>query len=199
MVGEENIETMNAIILAGGKSSRMGFDKAFIKLKGRPLIERQIKVLKSIFQKIIIVTNKPNDYKFKRVKAVKDIMAGRGALSGIYTGLIASDSFYNFVIACDMPNLNLKLIKYMLRQKGAFDVVVPHIKKGYETLFAIYSKDCIMPIYKTIISENLRIRNFFKKVNVREIKEDDVKRFGSPNILFMNINTPSDLTRIHTD
>ena len=94
-----------------------------------------------------------------------------------------------------MPNLNLKLIKYIFKQKNGFDVVVPHLKKGYETLFAMYSKNCIIPIQKTLNSGNLRIKNFFNKVKVREIKEVEVKRFGDPDILFMNINTQDDLLK----
>lgn len=95
-----------------------------------------------------------------------------------------------------MPNLDLKLIKYMIRKKDSFDVVVPYIKKGYETLFAIYSKNCIIPISKAISSRDLKIRNFFKKVKVREIKMGEVKKFGDPDILFANINTPLDYTKI---
>lgn len=189
---------MNAIILSGGKSSRFGSDKAFIKLKGAPLIKRQIKLLKSIFKRIIVVTNNPKDYKFRGIKVVKDIISGCGPLSGIHAGLVASDSLYNFVVACDMPNLNLKLIKYMMRKTNAFDVVVPHLAKGYETLFAIYSKNCIIPIYKTLSLRDFRIRNFFKKVKVKEIRRKEVKRFGNPDILFANINTPLDYTKLVT-
>lgn len=203
---------MTAIILAGGKSSRFGSDKAFIKINGTPLIERQIRILKKIFsrqailkeggippkaeKKIIIVTNNPEKYKLRSVKIVSDIIPNRGPLGGIYSGLMYSDSFYNFVVACDMPNLNLKLIKYMIKQRNSFDVVAPHLAGGFETLFAIYSKNCIIPIHRTIVSKNLRIRDFFRKVKVREIKEAEVKRFGKPDILFMNVNTLSDYTEI---
>ena len=181
---------MTAIILAGGKSSRMGFDKAFIEIEGVPLIKRQLRLLGRVFKRVIIVTNSPRKYRLRTVKVIQDIIPGQGPLGGIYAGLIASSSFYNFVAACDMPFLNEALIRHMIKERDSFDVVVPRLKKGYESLFAIYSKNCIMPIHKTIASKNLRIRDFFKKVKVKEIKEAEVRRFGKPDILFMNINTP---------
>lgn len=187
---------MTAIILAGGKSSRFGLDKAFIKVRGLPLIISQIKLLKEIFKKIIIITNNPKRYKFKGVKIFQDIVPGKGPLGGIYTALTNSDTFYNFVIACDMPNLSPKLIKHILKQRNGFDVVVPHLKNGYETLFAIYSKNCIMPIYAILNSRDLRIRNLFKKVRVREIDEDEIKEFGDPDVLFTNINTQKEYAKL---
>ena len=183
---------MTAIILAGGKSSRMGHDKAFIEIEGVSLIRRQLALLRNLFKKIIIVTNEPQRYRFKGIKIVKDIIAGRGPLGGIHAGLRASDSFHNFVMACDMPNLNSGLIRYVIQEKDNFDVVVPYVKRRYESLFAIYSKNCIMPIYNALISKDLKIRNFFKAVKVRIIEATEIRKFGNPDILFANINTPSD-------
>lgn len=170
----------------------MGRDKSFIRFGDKELIEAAIDRLRGLFKDLIIVTNDPPRYQKYGIRTVADVLKDRGPLGGIHAGLLASDSLYNFVVACDMPNINLKLIDYMIKQKSGFDAVVPHLKKGYETLFAVYSKNCIMPIYETIESGRLRIRDFFEKVNVREVREDELKRFGSPKILFMNINTPSD-------
>ena len=190
------MKKITGIILAGGKSSRMGRDKSFIRLGNKELIGVVIDKLEALFKDLIIVTNNPPRYQKYALRTVTDVLKGRGPLGGIYAGLLASDSPYNFVVACDMPNLNPELIKYMIKEKNGFDVVVPHLKKGYEALFAVYSKSCIMPIYEAIRSENLRVRDFFKKVNVRELKEGEIKRFGSPDILFMNINTPLDYTKL---
>ena len=196
---------MNAIILAGGKSSRFGSDKAFIKIRGKVLlIERQLKLLKKVFKKIIIVTNQPHKYKVRGVKIIQDIIKDCGPLGGLYSGLEESDSFYNFVVSCDMPFLNLDLIRYMIRLKDGFDVVIPKLKKGFETLFAIYSKNCTLPIYEIlgkvrkvgVNSDNLRVTNFFKKVKLRKLNEKEIAKFGDPNILFMNINTREDLALV---
>lgn len=210
---------MTAIILAGGKSSRFGSNKAFIEIRGIPLIERELKLLKKVFNKIIIVTNQPHKsrsfykmlyslnkkgrdkYRIRNVKIIQDIIKDCGPLGGIYSGLEESDSFYNFVVSCDVPFLNLDLIRYMVRLKDGFDIVIPKLKKGFETLFAIYSKNCIAAIYKILSkarkpglnSDALKVTNFFNKVKLRKLNEKEISRFGDPDILFMNINTPEDL------
>lgn len=189
---------MTAIILAGGKSRRMGFEKAFIEIEGTPLIKRQLKLLKRLFRKIIIVTNNPDKYKLKGLRIIQDIIPDCGPLGGIYSGLIASDTFYNFVVASDMPFINLPLIKYMISQKHGFDVVVPRTKIGHEALFAIYSKNCLPTIYKVFNTNNFRVRKIFDKVRLKEVSEGQIKKFGDPEVLFMNINRPNDLCRIST-
>lgn len=184
---------ITAIILAGGKSSRMGYDKALIEIEGVTLIKRQLKLLKRFFKEIIIVTNSPQKYRLRGVKLIKDIIRGKGPLGGIYSGLIASSSFYNFVFACDMPFINSGLIKYMVSLKDNFDAVVPKPKKGYEPLFAIYSKDCIPKIRAIMRTGNLKVLNLFKKIKIRELKKKELSRFRDPLSLFMNINTKEDL------
>lgn len=190
------MKKITGIILAGGKSSRMGRDKSFIPLGHKELIEVVIDKLRALFEDLIIVTNNPSRYQKYGLRIVTDVLKDCGPMGGIYAGLLASETLYNFAVACDMPNLNLKLIEYMIKQKHGFDAVVPHLKKGYEALFALYSKNCIIPIYEAIKSEHLKVRDFFKKVNVREIKEDEIKIFGDPDILFTNINTPLDYARL---
>ncbi|MFA4842801.1 MAG: molybdenum cofactor guanylyltransferase [Candidatus Omnitrophota bacterium] len=186
---------MTAIILAGGKSSRMGRDKAFIDIGGIPLIKRQIVELKKIFNKIIIVTNTPEKYKFRGLKVIRDILPGLGPLGGIYSGLMGSGAFYNFVVACDIPILSIRLIKYMLSQRYGFDAVVPKLSKGYETLFAVYSKNCLRSIYQALKSNNLRVRQIFEEISLKEITEQQIAKFGNPKILFMNINTKAALDK----
>lgn len=189
---------MTAIILAGGKSSRFGKDKAFITIKGASLIKKQIKLLKKIFKRVIIVTNNPDKYKFKGVKVIRDVIPGLGPLSGIHSGLLASATNYNFVVGCDMPFLSPGLIKYMISKAKGFDIVVPKLKKGYETLFAVYSKNCIAPISSILSKDNFKVRQLFKKVKVKEIREREIKKFGSPETIFFNINTLQDLCKITT-
>lgn len=189
---------MNAIILCGGKSSRFGSDKAFIEIEGTPLIERQIQALKGSFKNFILVANQPEKYNFKNVKVVEDIIKGQGPLAGIHSGLTHSDSFYNFFLPCDMPNLNLELINYVLSLKDGFDAVVPKLKKGYETLFAVYSKNCLPSIEEALRARKLKVMSFFEKVKLRQVKEEEILRFGTPEILFTNINTKDDLCRIST-
>ncbi len=187
---------MTAIILAGGKSSRMGYDKAFIKVGGTVLIKRQLKLLKSFFKEIIIVTNTPHKYRLRGVKVIKDIIPGQGPLGGIYSGLVASSSTYNFVVACDMPFINLQLIKYMVSLKDNFDTVVPRIKNGYEPLFAIYAKNCI-PIIENALKENkLNVSTVFQKAKTIFISQREIEKFDKKLLFLANINTQDELAML---
>lgn len=187
---------MTAIILAGGKSSRMGFDKAFLKIDGIPLIKRQIKLLKDIFGKIIIVTNNPHRYRRKGIKVVRDIIPDKGPLGGIYSGLMASTSFHNFVVACDMPFMNKALVRYMVKKKGDYDVIVPKIDGRFHPLFAVYSKKCIPAIEILLKQGKLRISNLFPKVKPLFLLKREAERFDEHLFSFTNINTKKDYYKI---
>ena len=106
------------IILAGGKSSRMGFDKQFLKIEQRSLMDSMIHKLSKEFDEIIIVTNKPDHYIGLGHKITKDIIEDMGPLSGIHAGLTICSSQYALIVACDMPNINMEYIRYMKTQVG---------------------------------------------------------------------------------
>jgi len=190
---------MTVIILAGGKASRMGgTDKAFLKISKETLIKRQLRLLRKLFKRIIIVTNSPERYvKLKDTKVISDLVQNSGPLGGIFSGLLASGSFYNFVVACDMPFINSALMKYMGDNSRGHDVVVPCINNRYEPLFAIYSKDCLPHIQHLLERRIFKINKFFPHVEVKKIGKKDVLKFGRPEEIFANINTPRDLERYH--
>lgn len=187
---------MTGIILSGGKNTRIGFNKAFIKIDNITVIEIIINKLKKIFEEIIIVTNFPEEYQKFNVKVVKDIIPDKGPLGGLYSGLVNSKSQYSFVVACDMPFLNVELIEFIKNNCSEFDVIVPKHKNGYEPLHAIYSKDCIYHIEKQLGQDNLKITGFFKKVKLKEITEDIIKHFDPDLLSFFNINTKSDYEEV---
>ena len=186
---------VNAIILCGGRASRMGFDKAFIKFGGRTLVERQVNTLKGRFKKIILVTNLPYEYKSMTcVKVVPDIVQGLGPLGGLYTGLKASDARYNFVTACDMPFLEPDLAAYMAGSiKEGFQAVVPFYRNQYEPLCALYSLDCIDKISEALSAGKLKLARLLSGFKVRKVLRRELVRFGDPEVFFRNINTPQDL------
>lgn len=187
---------MTAIILAGGKSSRIGTDKAFIKINGIPIIKRQLKQLKKLFKKIIVVTNTPDKYRFKSVKVVSDIVADGGPLGGIYSGLVASKATYNFVLACDMPFINPSLIKFMLDTRDNYDIVIPKVSEKFHTLFGLYSKACLPVMEERLKKSDLRLRSIFPKLRVRLLFKEDIEKFDPYLLSLVNINTPDDLVRL---
>ena len=192
---------MNAIILAGGKASRMeGIAKAFLKINHEPLIEKQIRGLKKLFDKIIIVTNLPARYaSLKGVEVASDIIPYQGPLGGIYSGLRVSDSFYNFVVACDMPFIDTGLIEYMHKKCPGYDAVVPRIDNKYEPLFSFYSKGCVKFIIQLLDKKIFKISELFSRIKVKEITRDEVLKFAFGEKIFTNINTRKDLAHIYAD
>ncbi|MFN7169627.1 MAG: molybdenum cofactor guanylyltransferase [Candidatus Omnitrophota bacterium] len=190
---------MTAIILAGGKAIRMNRqDKAFLMMNNEPLIKRQLRLLKKVFKKqIIIVTHSPEKYRnFKGIKVISDVIPHRGPLGGIYSGLLTSKDKYNFVVACDMPFINLELIKYMFKKSAGYDVVIPYVNNRYEPLFCVYSKKCIGFIKQLIDKRIFKISKLFTFVKVKKISKKEVLRFGQAKTIFMNINTLQDLEQL---
>ena len=185
---------MTGIILAGGINSRMGTNKAFLKIDGIRLIDNILAVYQKIFSEIIIVTNDPLSYtEFSDTVVVTDIYKEKGALGGIYTGLFYATYDYSFVAACDMPFLNKDFITYLIEQTGKYDIIVPELPEGFQPLHAIYSQNCLSHIKKLLIADKLKITGFYKEVRLLSIPEEKIIPFNKDGHLFLNINTPEDL------
>jgi len=186
---------MTAVILAGGKNSRMGRNKAFLKIKGKTFIERQIELLRKVFDEIIISANTPSEYEYLDLHVAEDVFPNKGPLGGIYTGLILSNSFYTFMLACDMPFVEVELIKHLKGLTEGYDAVVPKSERGLEPLHAFYSKDCIVPIKKELDLNNLRIISFFPDVRVKTVELDSLASSKNFNNSIKNLNTMEEYER----
>ncbi len=190
---------ISCIILAGGKSIRFGHDKILERIGNTSLIEQVISHVASISREIIIVTAKGRTFarlaKRPGVKIVDDIFPGQGSLGGIYTGLVKSESFYNLVVAADMPFLNGSLLQYMIKVADGYDFVLPRVNDWYEPLHAIYSRNCIDPI-NTILKQGKKvIVELFDYVKVRFIEAKEIDKFDPKHLSFFNINTREDMER----
>ncbi len=186
---------MTAIILTGGKSRRMGFNKAFLKYGDKTFIEHQIARLSKVFDEIILSANDARLYAHLNLPVVSDVIPGKGPLGGICAGLIRSTSFHAFVIACDMPFIHEKLILYLQGQIDGYDVVVPRTSRGLEPLHAFYSKNCIQPMYRCLHEGRLRIIDFFSEVKVKIIDEQEFKELKELDVStqpLINLNTPEE-------
>jgi len=190
------MSSMTGVILSGGKSSRMGMNKAFVEIEGKRLIDRTMATFKEVFQEIIIVTNAPLDYLDQGCIIASDIFKNKGALGGIYTGLFYASFDHAFVAACDMPFLNRSLIQHMVKCVDKYDVVVPQSHDGLQPLHAIYSKKCLKPIEKLMDADNLKITDFYRGLKTMVIPEEDIKPFDPEGKLFINVNTKKDLEEI---
>lgn len=194
---------MNAIILAGGNNSRMEQNKALLKLNGESLIVRIINRIKEHFDKVIIMSDSLSSYADLGVYPVsnngvyleKDLVKGRGPLGGIYSGLKTSSSFYNFFFACDLPFINPELVEFMKRESSGYALTIPRTREGYfHPLHAIYSKECLPPIEEQFKENIFKVANFFSKVKVNYIEEEEIEEFN-PYLSFYNINTWEDYNK----
>ena len=183
---------MNASILVGGKSSRMGSNKAFLELKGKTFIELQIELLREMFDEIFISANTSSEYEYLNLPIFKDIYPGKGPLGGIYTSLINSSSLHTFMLACDMPFVGPELIKHLKDLTKEYDVVIPKSEKGLEPLHAFYSKNCIDPIKRSLDENNLRIIGFFPHVKVKIVELDSIASSDRFKNSIKNLNTMDD-------
>ncbi|GAB6086600.1 molybdenum cofactor guanylyltransferase [Alkaliphilus crotonatoxidans] len=187
-----NFKSVSAVILAGGASSRMGRNKALMELGGKPMIDRIVEVLREGFREIIIVTDCPDEYSHLiDVKLTKDSIAlgKKNSLLGIYSGLEVASHPYIFVIACDMPFVNLQLVHYMIEQIEGQDVVIPYIEPHYEPLYALYKRDCMEPIKEMLQRDRFKITELLKMLRVKKVLPDIIKQFDPKMKCFVNINT----------
>lgn len=184
---------MTGIILAGGGNTRIGTNKALLKIGEKSIIENTVSVLSPLFDSLIIVTNSPENYEFLGIPMIPDVEPGKGPLIGIYSGLLASQDKWNFAVGCDMPFMSRELIRYMQEKCDDSDVVVPRLDGYYESLHAFYNKSCLEFIKGQIDQGNLRINSLFSALALCEITRQEIKRFGDTHTLFFNINTLSDL------
>ena len=189
---------MTSIILAGGKSSRLGQNKALQIIDGKSLIQWVVDRIAILSTEIIIATAHGEAIPCSsavEIKTVSDIYPGKGPLVGIYSGLIASSSSRAIVVGCDTPFLSISLLEYITQTCSTFDVIVPRIKNKLEPLCAVYSKNCSGSIQGLLEQDELRIRKLFSMVKVKYVEEDEINRFDPEHLGFFNINSQDDLER----
>ncbi len=179
-------------ILAGGAGSRMGTNKALLPFRGRPLLERQLGVLRPIFERVVVAASDPAPYAPFRVEVVPDLLPERCALTGIHAVLSAARTAHAFVLACDMPFLNPRLIESLLAGCETWDAVVPETEGGPEPLHAVYSRGCLAAIEACAGRGAWRVPEFYPQVRVdrRRVLPGEWEVEGrSP---FLNANTPDE-------
>jgi molybdopterin-guanine dinucleotide biosynthesis protein MobB len=192
----ERIRGVTGVILAGGKSLRMGSDKALLPFQGGRFLEAIHRRMAELFEEVIVVTGVPGQYGFLPCRRVPDLFEGAGALAGIHSGLHHSGTDLVFVAACDMPHLNGELVRHLCGLAEGADVVVPEGEKGIEPLHAVYRKSALPAIEKALRDGERRVVSFFDRVSVRKVGLPEVSRLDPSLEAFRNINTPEDYYRL---
>ena len=189
---------MTGVILSGGKSLRMGKDKAFVEIDGIPIIHQIVSLFNDLFEETVIVTNQKELYKGLGIRTVSDIIPNMGVLGGLYTGLVCSTFFYSFCVACDMPFLKESVIGYLIQRKEGYDVAVAMTTDGLQPLHAVYSKNCIQPIQQTLAEGHYKILDFYPLVRIRTIGDAEILRLDPERESFINVNTPEELQHVRS-
>lgn len=178
--------------MAGGKSRRMGQDKAWIDVGGEPLIRRVSDVLAAVADEVIVVAN-DDRYRILGLRVVPDRFPDGGALGGIATGVGAAGHDTVLVAACDMPFLDPAVWRLLLAWAADADAVVPIIGEQPETLHALYTKACLPAMERSLAAGRMRVISFFDEVRVHRLAEDVLRTVDPELRSFTNVNTPEEL------
>lgn len=178
-----------AAVLAGGQSSRMGENKALLELNGQKMIEHVTSKVKNVAQEVVLITNTPQDYKFLEIPCFPDEIRGVGPLGGIYTALRRCKASHCLIVACDLPFLSEKLLRFLIENAGKSDIFAIDSGNGAEPLCAVYSRSCLPAIEKLIAAKEYRVKRLFEKVRARVMKLKPEEMFQS-DLVFYNVNTP---------
>ncbi len=182
----------SAVILAGGKSSRMGFDKSLLQLGEKSMIEHISDRIRPMFKETLIVSNQNNKYGIPDVQEIFDIYVDKGPLGGIHAALSTASYPEVFVISCDMPFIKPLFIERLLAASPGFDVTVFRINGKYEPLCAIYNKSCLPLIEDRLKRDRCSVYQIYPYLRVNYLGEESVDNKMSAERIFFNMNTPQD-------
>ena len=182
-----------AVILAGGKSTRMGSDKAFLAVGRQCMIERVAGLLRGVFEEILIAGGSKEAEIQTGLPVVGDQIPASGPLGGIHAGLAAAGNQLCLVVACDMPFISPELARLLVERAVGHDAAVPRHGVYREPLFSVYRKTCIPAIEESLLSSRYKVVDFYQRVRVNYVNEEEWRHLADPEEVFLNINTPHDL------
>lgn len=192
------ITDVTGVLLAGGKSRRMGQDKRFLLVGGRPLYERSLAVLRSLFQNVRIVIAQDSPPLLSDVPVLRDLVPNCGTLGGIYTGLKEAPTEHIFTVACDMPFLNPEVIRYLVSLKSAADIVIVRSDHGLQPTHAVYSRHCLRLFEEMARVGRLKVQDLIShpSLSSRVVLHNELREIDPKGQSFLNVNTPADLQAI---
>ena len=190
------IQDISGVVLAGGKSKRMGTDKRYLSVHGKPLLDRVLSVLLDVFPEVMLVLAEEDvPRRDERIRIVTDLVPGCATVGGLYTGLSCSRYPRVFVVACDMPFINPAVIELFSQKGEATDIVLAQLVNGLQPLHGLYSKTCLPVLREMIDARELRLQNIADKqgLAVHRIPESEIKSLDPQLLSFLNLNSPADV------
>ena len=189
------IHDVTGVLLAGGKSRRMGRDKRLLSVGAETLYTRSLEALRSVFQRVLVVVAQDSPPIETNATVLRDLVPGCGSLGGLYTGLKEADTEWVFAVACDMPFLHAGTIKRLVEIKGKADVVMAKLEHGLQPMHALYHRNCLPVIERLLDAKELRIHRLadHSALRVRLVVPEELGGLDPDARSFYNINTPDDL------
>ncbi len=178
----------SGVILAGGKSTRMKFNKAFAYIGGQPVVQIILDKFKLFFDETIIISNEPKLYEDLGFAVYPDVFAGMGPVAGIHSALYHAGSDKIFVMGCDMPFMNMDLVKFLFDKLEDYECVVPELDSHLQPLSAVYSKKCLPVLAQCLENDKLKLIRVFEELYTRVITDKEMECFGNTREIFMNVN-----------
>lgn len=183
---------LGGIILAGGRSERMGADKALLPFSRATLIEHLIRELSGAVREVVVVAREPEKFRFLSIPVVTDLFDESCSLSGLHAGLSYSKFPYNFVLACDLPLFDAHLVAYLAAAIGSTTrIVVPRGAKGFESLCAVYSKELLPSIESNRAAGRLALQDLYEPSHTTVANADDLEERTHRHVFF-NMNSQDD-------
>jgi molybdenum cofactor guanylyltransferase len=195
----------SAAILAGGHARRFGGRaKGLLPVNGRTIVDRQLDTLLQIADEVLIVTSSDGGRRESAdaqtlpagARIVSDRAADRGPLGGLDAALAAARNRELVVLACDMPFVSARFLKYLLSVVPGFDAVVPKSERGYHPLCAVYTNACRGTIERRLAEGHLAVTGLIGELRVREVGASEIEMFGPGEELLANVNTPAELAEL---
>jgi len=191
---------LTGVVLAGGRSERMGRDKAWLEFRGRPILPQLVASLAPVCEGGVTVVRRSTEQELPELpegtRVVEDLLPEHAALGGLYTGLVLAPTPFVFLTACDMPLVDPQMVRWMQRRTpSSADVLVPVQEERPQPLHAIYGHRCLGAIKEALLSGEFRMTGWHGRVRVERIPEEDWSSRSRAGLDFLNVNTPEDLER----
>lgn len=188
-------EAVTGVVLAGGRSTRMGTNKALLEVGGVRLIDRAVATLRAIFSEVLLIANDPEPYAPLGLSIFPDLLPGKGPLGGLYTAVSAAPRPWAFCLACDMPFANPTLIRYLASLAEGYEAVVPRTPDGVQPLHALYGKACLPAMRRHLDEDRLKIDRLYDGLRVRYVDEAEMRPHDPGLLSFWNLNTQEELAQ----
>lgn len=187
VTGGKEINT-SGVVLAGGRSSRMKFNKAFAQISGRPVINIILDKFRTLFDEILIISNDPELYTFLGIPVYTDIYPRMGPVAGIHSALYHCKHDSAFVMGCDVPFMNMDLVRMMISRLDGYDSVVPRLDNQLQPLAAVYNRSCLPILTDCLETNRVKLVRIFDELNALEITRTEIEAFGVAEEMFLNVN-----------